>query len=438
MKKINLIVFSSALHDNASVMNSREPLFQALRDMAELNITYPSTLATRMHGSNGVFSCGDRLQIEFANTEDSRTVCFIATGGTEEMFRQYLDILPRPVILLSDGLHNSLAASFEISTYLDHNHIECCLLNAPLDYNPNYFKTLEQKIFGEIPPIQSDDLSSKNRSPYFDRADRRVLSRKKIGLFGNASSWLISSAVDREYMEKEYDVKFIDIQLDELIDEYKLVAPDEKPVKQVCMKMENLVTEDRDAEELNKAARLYVAFRNLCGRYQLSALTVKCFGILDECRTTACLALALLNDDGIVAGCEGDIPALWTMMYAKEILGKQAFMANPSSSNRAELTIDFAHCTIPLGMVHGYRLPSHFESSTGIGIAGSMPSGRYRIIKFSGNKLDRFYSVEGNVLMNTNVPQRCRTQLRFKFDSEADYNGFFTTSKGNHIILIAL
>lgn len=436
MKKINLIIFASELHDNASVMNSREPLFDALRSFAEVNIVYPTTLASMVSPLGSMFD-GSKGGSPFKDSPEERTVCFIATGGTEEMFKRYLDILPKPVILLSDGFHNSLAASFEICTYLDHNNIECCLLNAPLDYNPRYFTTLEQKIFGELPPIQSDDLSSKNRSPYFDRADRRVIAGKRIGLFGNASAWLISSDVDRAEVEKEYNVRFIDVSLEELCQSYQEVGSDDPKVRSICKKMESLLEDDRTPEDLVKAARMYVAFRVLCHKYKLDALTVKCFGILDECRTTACLALGLLNDDGIVAGCEGDVPALWTMLYAKEVLGRQAFMANPSSSNRAELTIDFAHCTVPLGMLHGYRLPSHFESSTGIGIAGSMPSGRYRIIKFSGSKLDRFYSVGGSVLMNTNVPQRCRTQLRFKFDSEADFNGFFTTAKGNHIILIA-
>ena len=143
----------------------------------------------------------------------------------------------------------------------------------------------------------------------------------------------------------------------------------------------------------------------------------------------------MLNDEGIVAGCEGDIPALWTMMYVNYAYGEPAFMANPSSSNRKELTVDFAHCTIPMKMVHGYRLPSHFESNSGIGIAGSVPSGRYRVIKIYGTELDQYYETTGDLLMNTNISQRCRTQIRFRFSSEEEFDRFIRVSKGNHIIL---
>lgn len=418
MKKLRLVIFASMLHDSGSVLNSRTPLFDALRSFSELEMTYP-TLPFKDDGT--------------------KTICFIATGGTEEMFKQYFNSynLPRPVVLLSDGFHNSLAATFEISTFLERRGVDCCLLNAPLDYNPAYFETLSKKIFGEMPPIVSDDLDSRNTSPYITKNQLHLIARQRIGLFGNSSPWLISSGIDREAVEKTYGVSFVDIPLSEVETRYVLSDQDSPEIRKIVVSMGRFLSDGRTEDDLKKAAALYLAIKSICTENQINALTIKCFDLLESCRTTACLALSLLNDEGIVCGCEGDIPALWTMIYAKLALGKPAFMANPSSSNRAEYTIDFAHCTVPLSMAHGFRLPSHFESSTGIGIAGSIPSGRYSIIKFSGPELDRFYSVKGSIIMNTNVPQRCRTQIRFKFDSEKDYNGFFTTAKGNHIILVS-
>ena len=40
------------------------------------------------------------------------------------------------------------------------------------------------------------------------------------------------------------------------------------------------------------------------------------FDIVKTCGTTSCLALALLNDEGIVAGCEGDMQTLLSMFLA--------------------------------------------------------------------------------------------------------------------------
>ena len=431
--KIQLVIFSSSLHQNTSVMGTRKELFEGIRRFAELDIVYPSMLAAGRTALEGLFDGGRGCDSSLPDSDASKTVCFIATGGTEEVFKSFVDILPRPVLLLSDGLHNSFAAAFEIKTWLAQQGIASHLFNAPLDYSPVFFAELEQELFGGAGV--ADATLPAQSLPKFPRSVVRAFERTKIGLIGGASGWLISSDIDREAVTATYGTRFEDIALKELEDGYAAVPADDPEVSRICARMERFLSEDRTPGDLCDAARMYLALRRLCTQHELNALTLKCFGLLNSCRTTACLALALLNDEGIVAGCEGDIPALWTMLYAKYALGQEAFMANPASSNRKECTIDFAHCTVPLAMVHGYRLPSHFESQSGIGIAGSVPSGRYLILKIAGKQLDQYYETEGDLIMNTNIPQRCRTQIRFRFPSEAEFDRFFQVDKGNHIIL---
>ena len=430
--KLHLVIFSSALHDNTSVMGSRLELFEGLRRFAELDLVYPSMLATAT-AVKGQFDGSTSTGRTLVDAENEKTLCFIATGGTEEIFRNYAEALPRPVLLLSDGLHNSFAASFEIKSYLAQRGIASTLFNAPLDENPEFYKSLEESLFGaETVP---DTLTPSEPLPKFPKAVVKAFEKTRIGLIGGASDWLIASGIDREAVTKNYGSTFVDIPLRDLEVAFAAMPDDTPELHSVCTRLERFLTDDRTPEQLREAARMYLALRKICVDKNLNALTIKCFGLLNSCHTTACLALSLLNDEGILSGCEGDIPALWTILYARYAYGVPAFMANPSSSNRREWTIDFAHCTIPLTMVHGYRLPSHFESQTGIGIAGSVPSGRYRILKISGEKLDQYYAATGDIIMNTNIPQRCRTQIRFRFASEAEFDRFFRVSKGNHIIL---
>jgi hypothetical protein len=430
--KLHLVIFSSALHDNNSVMGSRLELFEGLRRFAELDIVYPSMLATAT-AANGQFDGSTSTGRTLTDSAHEKTLCFIATGGTEEIFRNYAEVLPRPVLLLSDGLHNSFAASFEIKSYLAQRGIASTLFNAPLDENPEFYTELEESLFGAgaVP----DTLTPSEPLPKFPKSVVKGFEKTRIGLIGSASDWLIASGIDREAVSKTYGATFLDIPLRELEVEFTNTPDDSPELRSMDARLERFLTDDRTPEQLSEAARMYLALKKICTKYNLNALTLKCFGLLNSCHTTACLALALLNDEGIVSGCEGDIPALWTMLYARYAYGEPAFMANPSSSNRREWTIDFAHCTIPLSMVHGYRLPSHFESQTGIGIAGSVPSGRYRIVKLFGERLDQYYEATGDIIMNTNIPQRCRTQIRFRFPSEAEFDRFFRVSKGNHIIL---
>ena len=341
----------------------------------------------------------------------------IATGGVENLFKRIWSVIDvetmcgpshqKTVTMIADGRNNSLAAALEILTYLGNIGVEGRILHG----------TNDEIISAVMETHGSASL------------------RGRIGLFGQPSDWLIASGVDRDYLHQHYGIETIDIDLQRLIDGIKTIPQTEaEKVAQTILKRAKGVVEPSDADML-EAAKAYLAIKRICQEEHLDAMTIRCFDIVKACGTTSCLALALLNDEGIVAGCEGDIPALWTMLYAKYAYGEAAFMANPASSNRKECTIDFAHCTIPLSMVHGYRLPSHFESQSGIGIAGSVPSGRYRIVKISGKNLDQFYETEGDLIMNTNIPQRCRTQIRFRFASEAEFERFMRVSKGNHIIL---
>lgn len=388
---MNIIVFASALHDVASVLGRRE---EALRSFAGEDIT--------------LYNCDADLSTV------ANPVCFIATGGTEELFARIWDKLPRPVVLLSDGYHNSLAAAFEIASFLQQKGVEHKLINLPLEGGPS--------LSGQIPDSADAPAFA---SPYNSPAVMEALAKSRIGLIGRASSWLISSGIDQAAVAARYGAEFIDINIRELEEEYRATASE--PGQDAA------ATYSREA--LADAERMYRALKAICGKYRLTALTVKCFGLLDSCRTTSCLALARLSDEGIISGCEGDIPSLWSLIVAHALTGRPAFMANPSSSNPADATVDFAHCTIPISMTSSYTLPSHFESGIGIGIAGILAEGPCKILKIGGPLLDKIFQAEGSIVCNTRIPERCRTQIRFQFPSRADFARFMSNRLGNHIVL---
>ena len=388
---MNIIVFASALHDVASVLGRRE---ESLRSFAGEDIT--------------LYNCDADLSTV------ANPVCFIATGGTEELFARIWDKLPRPVVLLSDGYHNSLAAAFEIASFLQQKGVEHKLINLPLEGGSSLSRQIPDS--ADAPAFAS---------PYDCPAVMEALAKSRIGLIGGASSWLISSGIDQAAVAARFGAEFVDINIRELEEEYRATASEPG--------QDTAATYSREA--LADAERMYRALKAICGKYRLTALTVKCFDLLDSCRTTSCLALARLSDEGIISGCEGDIPSLWSLIVAHALTGRPAFMANPSSSNPADATVDFAHCTIPISMTSSYTLPSHFESGIGIGIAGILAEGPCKILKIGGPLLDKVFQAEGSIVCNTRIPERCRTQIRFQFPSRADFARFMSNRLGNHIVL---
>jgi len=381
---MDIIVFSSALHDLKSVMAEREDALRSVLSSEDLIF----------HRSDDDF------------VPNGEVFCFIATGGTEEMFVRKFGKCEGPFTLLCDGYHNSLAAAFEIATYLEQRCVRHNLVNIPIKLDDH----------AEAPLI--DTL-------FFNRYVMQDLKQARIGLIGGQSPWLVASSVDTGYVTYTYGAQFIEIDIQELIDAYRGTPEAEADM--------DAATYSREA--LNDAHRMYLALKQICQKYRLTAFTIRCFDLLDTCTTTACYALARLNSEGIVAGCEGDIPALWTMIVARGLTSRAAFMANPSSTNPSERTVDFAHCTIPLSMTDGFSFPTHFESGIGIGVAGIVPVGPCKIMKIGGKHLDKLYQAEGEIICNTNIAERCRTQVSFRFRSRGEFDRFMSSRLGNHIVL---
>lgn len=398
--KLKIVIFSSPLHDKESLMKTREQLFSELRSIYEVEII-------------------DCSELEHLSSEDSMVVAFIATGGVEEKFSEKFLKLPKPYVILSDSFHNSLAASLEISSWLGNQDISHRHLNYPAEPSKKYLEELEVELI-DLQKIQ--------------RAHHR-LSKTNVGLIGGESSWLISSKVDIDFVSNRFGAKFIEIPISKLQDKF-----DQERLSSINRSLLETLSNRKDVDrcenDIIEALKLHNAITRLVEEYELNALTIKCFDLLSSCRTTSCLSLSLLNDAGIVSGCEGDIPSLWSMLIVKVLCDTSSFMANPSSIERGDRSIDMAHCTAPLSMSKSFSLPSHYESKIGIGVAAKFPLGKYTLFKCGGSNLEKYYAFEGEVIQNTSIVERCRTQVKFQFKSDQEIDEFLNCHLGNHSILI--
>ena len=337
----------------------------------------------------------------------------IATGGVENLFKRIWSSIdvemmcapsrPKTVTMIADGRNNSLAAALEILTYLGNNGAEGKILHG----------TNDEIISAMVETVCTPSLQG------------------RIGLFGQPSDWLIASSVDRDFLRQRYGIETIDIDLQRLINGIKTVPQTEaEKVAQTMMKRAKAVKEPSDADML-EAAKAYLAIKRICQEERLDAMTIRCFDIVKACGTTSCLALALLNDEGIVAGCEGDMQTLMSMYLAKRLCGEVAFMANPSQLT--DRTSMLAHCTIPLTMCDETIVRSHFESSIGVAIQGLLPLTDYTLFKWGGPKLDRFFVTEARAVETPYSNHFCRTQITLDVNLKPY---LLQHSIGNHHVVI--
>ena len=450
--QINLSLISSSLHNITELSQKRMEVIEALKALGDVSIFKNSSPA----------SCG----IESA-TGQVVNVAYILTGGTESLFiKLFGENCSRlgNIAIISDAYHNSLAASQEICTWLYDNGVQHRHIHIPLHSPDATLNRLPTLLCAVSPAPQRTECHSEVAATSAEAATAeaagieaasteaasadalvKALGGCTIGLIGEASPWLIASGIDKEALSERCGVSFREISIGTLADEYlkyrelwknhTLSAGARAELDEVLCRFSCSLEGDRTTEDLSDAAIMYLALASICKEEHLDAVTVKCFDLLSSCKTTACLALALLNDNGVIAGCEGDIPSICTMLAIYKALGRPSFMANPASIDSDNLSIDFAHCTIPTAMVENCTLPSHFESGIGIGINGEVPLGNYTLCKLSGKTLERSLICNGRLVKGEYLSNRCRTQVRFIFESKAEFDAFCKARVGNHIIL---
>ena len=332
---------------------------------------------------------------------------FVRTGGTEGIFKALLPKLReksgRPFYLLTSGKSNSLAASMEILSYLRQNHLSGEIIHGSPEYITSRILLLE-KVEGA----------------------RKKMNGSRLGIFGKPSDWLISSYADADVVKQRLGIELVDVPMNTLLDTIAAI-PEEMP------------SESSDREMIRKslpgANRIYKALRDIIDKQQLQGFTLRCFDLLSTVKNTGCLALAKLNSEGFVAGCEGDVPAMLSMKIIQSITELSGFQANPSAIDPEIGEIVFAHCTIPLNMVERYEFDTHFESGIGVGIRGYMKEGAVTVFKVSGD-LSRSFIAEGTLVRNLSKPDLCRTQQVIQLSDKSQASYFLTNPIGNHHIIV--
>lgn len=332
---------------------------------------------------------------------------YVRTGGTEGIFKRLLPQLQklssRPFYLLTSGKSNSLAASLEILSFLR-----------------------QQQIGGEV--IHGSEVYVQQRVTSLAKVGEALQKLKglKLGVVGEPSDWLIASTVNRQVVADRLGINIVDIPMTTLLD----------TIRQIPLSTPH---EKSDREEIQRALpgalQIYDALSFLVERHQLQGLTLRCFDLLTTVKNTGCMALAKLNAEGVVAGCEGDIPTMLTMSISKAVTGVSGFQCNPSRIDSESGELLFAHCTIPLNMVERYELDTHYESGIGVGIRGYMKEGPVTIFKVAGD-LSRCFIAEGELIRNEAKADLCRTQQVIQLDDKKQAAYFLNDPIGNHHVIM--
>jgi len=386
MNRIEVLTHASTLHDEAQLNALKSKLLGDLRASADFDIadvTKPS---------------GDCL-----------AVILVLTGGVEREVLKTVAQLPAPTILIAHPGHNSLPASLEILARIRRDGGEGRIL------------------YGDaasiIPELQVELVLA---------SAWKALRFSRIGVIGEPSEWLVASDVDSAFLKGRLAVDLITVDIKELMDKIRAATVSRKELAAFTREATAII--GPNAEDVKEAIAVYRGLRTLIDDYRLSACSVRCFDLVTDMHTTGCYALSRLNDEGIPAGCEGDLQTLFSLYIASLLSDHVAFMGNIASVDTDNQVVGIAHCMCPLSMAMQYTVYTHFESGLGIGISGTFPEGAYTMFRLGGQRLDHLFVREGSLENTEFRNDLCRTQLRLRMTEPIDE--LLHSPLGNHHILI--
>lgn len=156
--------------------------------------------------------------------------------------------------------------------------------------------------------------------------------------------------------------------------------------------------------------RIYLAYRRLTEEYGYDAIAVSCWPkFQDDYKYSVCSVLGMLNDDKIVAACEGDLMSAISMLALQEMSGESTTLMDFSAFDEEDESVLFWHCG-PSSKAYcrknGYTLGENYSGMphepgkiNGCGVVRDMvfDAGKATVFRFSGD-MESYINLTGKFI----------------------------------------
>jgi len=229
--------------------------------------------------------------------------------------------------------------------------------------------------------------------------------------------WKITSNL--KLAEEKLGVRFEEVPTEELATRFKKLGASEQ-AKELAERLVNEVSKDRRAKplaeaEMEEATKLYVAMKDILEERAGDAVTIVCSPwIRGSDMPVPCVALTLLQEEGIPAACQGDIDALLTMILFKRASGLASFMGGAIKANGH---LGVRHCVLSRRML-GTMTPQqpHYISDyhgrkNSPTIHTAIPKGTPVTVARLTRNLENLILTTGRVVGDQDLKGRCRNTV---------------------------
>lgn len=179
--------------------------------------------------------------------------------------------------------------------------------------------------------------------------------------------------------------------------------------------------------------RNYLALKQMIRQWYLSGVAV---GAYPRCQGTACLPIALLNEEGIAAGCEGDVNSTVAMYILRLLTDKPVHFGEMLAVDETENTLVTSHCGAAapsLADEKGYALCPVRLAHSGVCIRFACQSGPVTYVNLVGRKGNyRMCVIEGNAIPTDMVFEGNPMKIKWNSPSKRIWDTVSTYGFGSH------
>ncbi|GAB6148810.1 fucose isomerase [Stetteria hydrogenophila] len=335
-------------------------------------------------------------------------LAYLLTGGTSKLaYRVLTSAARRPVVILAHSKHNSLASALSLRSRLAEAGVKVKLL---------YFR-------------DRDDLLEKFTLLYKGVAAGYGLQHLRIVEVNDQPD---VSAEGKLFADK-FGAEIIHVGYEELWRVAEEAGAGElRELRDAVGRYIDL--SGVEEEHLDKVLRVYYALRRLTSTHKANAVVIDCFPLILKYKVTPCLAVAMLNAEGVPTACENDYYSLIPLHASLALTGHPGWVANPSGVT-SDGRLRFAHCTIAPSLGRNCFLMPHFESGRGYAVACEYKAGAVLFVRVDRD-INGLTVYRGTVVRSGMLePGYCRTQL--VVDTGAlKPEEFIENATGNHHVFI--
>ncbi|GMV96464.1 MAG: hypothetical protein AMXMBFR83_08300 [Phycisphaerae bacterium] len=265
---------------------------------------------------------------------------------------------------------------------------------------------------------------------------RRTLGQRIVAV-GGAGGWGEGLQLAPPIARDKWHLDIRDVSYDDLGKRIEKYRRDAGALAEAKKKAADYLAQPKVAlktarEFVENAFVLYRVFKDLMAENEATAMTIQhCMGtVMPLSRTTACLPLSLINDEGLLAFCESDFVVIPAGMLMHHITGRPVFLNDPTWPHHGVVTI--AHCTAPRKMdgktYEPAEIHTHFESDYGAAPKVAMKEGTVLTNVVPDFGCRRWVGFTAKVKANPFLPI-CRSQVDIAIDGDwekllADMRGF--------------